>query len=211
MPRRSRRRSEASSEMVSLSTDSKPASPLTGGKTGPLSTGSQTAALLTVGDAASGILLDRSRRFRYHLWRRWDESKARLCFIMLNPSTADHERNDPTIARCVSFAKDWRCGSLDVVNLFALRSTDSSYLRQVKDPVGPHNDRIIIEVAQKADLIVVAWGNHGALLERYRQVLDLLPVAQALQCFGVNLSGQPRHPLYVASATPLGPFTKLRT
>jgi hypothetical protein len=164
------------------------------------------AELIKFGDETSGMFLDNSHRFRYHLWRLWDEQAPRLCFIMLNPSTADHKKNDPTIARCVSFARDWHYGSLDVINLFAWRATDSSSLRKVKDPVGPLNDQIIMNVCERADSIVVAWGNHGALYERHMQVLELIPRRLKPLCFGVTDRGQPRHPLYVAGATPLSAF-----
>src|SRR5579862_6473284 len=103
------------------------------------------AAVLSIGDPLSGAVFDHSGKFRYSLWRHWDDELPRVCFIMLNPSTADDLHNDPTIARCVSYAKRWRFGSLEVVNAFAYRATDPSKLARVRDPIGPLNDQYILK------------------------------------------------------------------
>ncbi|MGI0011840.1 MAG: DUF1643 domain-containing protein [Nitrososphaera sp.] len=121
-----------------------------------------------------------------------------LClFVMLNPSTADKMKNDPTINRCIAYARAWGFGTLEVVNLFAFRSTDPGQLHEVDDPIGPENDRYILNRATLADCIVAAWGNHGALLGRSDQVRRFL-APKAVQCLGLNKTGEPKHPLYVA-------------
>jgi hypothetical protein len=124
-----------------------------------------------------------------------------VLFVMLNPSTADASRDDPTIRRCVGFAKAWGFGALSVANLFALRSTDPSVLLSAQDPVGPDNDAMILELARKASLVVAAWGAHKVAARRAAAVQSLLPKAV---CLGLTSSGQPRHPLYApGNAQPL--------
>lgn len=132
--------------------------------------------------------------YRYWLSRTWDERGEPMAWIMLNPSTADASVDDPTIRRCMGFAKAWGFGSLWVVNLFALRSTDPAALRTHPDPVGPRNDEFIREAAQHASLVVAAWGNHGAYLTRGYKVAALIPNLHVLSMTG---AGQPAHPLYL--------------
>src|SRR5262249_14212908 len=87
-------------------------------------------------------------RYRYSLTRRWgDAAEPRALFVMLNPSTADAEQDDPTIRRCIGFAKAWGMGSLEVVNLYALRATDPAALLSAPDPIGPKNDTMITSAA----------------------------------------------------------------
>jgi hypothetical protein len=122
---------------------------------------------------------------------------------MLNPSTADETHDDPTIKRCIDFSRRWGYGSLEVVNLFALRATCPQYLRSSSDPIGPKNDDHIRAAAKRADAVVAAWGVHGGFLSRDRAVTDLLH-SRRLVALGFTLAGQPRHPLYVpASARPI--------
>ncbi|MFN8498399.1 MAG: DUF1643 domain-containing protein [Anaerolineae bacterium] len=145
-----------------------------------------------------GALFDDSGLYRYRLWRIWGAGAA-VAFVMLNPSTADGARDDPTIRRCMGLARAWGYGRLEVVNLFAYRSPSPEALRRVSDPVGPDNDRYLGEAAGAA-LVVVAWGNDGALLGRDRAALAALADGR-LHCLGVTLRGQPRHPLYVRGDT----------
>ncbi|HEY9643243.1 MAG TPA: DUF1643 domain-containing protein [Coleofasciculaceae cyanobacterium] len=148
-------------------------------------------------------VFDRRKRYRYSLSRQWEEDGDRIAFIMLNPSTADDQNNDPTIRRCIRFAQAWGYGSLEVVNLFALRATHPQQLRQVEDPVGVECDRYILQAVRAAESTVIAWGNWGRLQNRDRAVLALLSSAN-VHCLGVNQSGQPRHPLYLkATAQPV--------
>ena len=101
--------------------------------------------------------------YRYALERRWDHMRPYLVMVMLNPSTADAVRDDPTIRRCVGFAKKARAGGLLVLNLFAYRATDPRELREAADPVGPENDEIIKRHLDGMSLyegtkVVAAWG-----------------------------------------------------
>ncbi len=141
-----------------------------------------------------GAIFDPTECYRYRLWRTWDAAAPRLVFVMLNPSTADAEVNDPTIRRCIDFAKTWEYGHVEIVNLFAYRTPHPNYLKTVADPVGIDNDRHLQQAQAQADQVVVAWGNHGNWLGRDRQVLSLLN--PPLYCLGITKMGQPRHPLY---------------
>src|SRR5438874_3143651 len=135
-------------------------------------------------------------RYRYWLTRTWDERRPALCWLMLNPSTADAARDDPTIRRCVGLARRWDHGGIVVVNLFAWRATDPVELARAADPVGPNNDRALRRRAAGLRLIA-AWGCRGGLLGRAESVLKLLE-NRCLECLGVTAAGQPRHPLYVS-------------
>lgn len=145
----------------------------------------------------SSASFDPTRTYRYSLWREWDGDGQRLVFIMLNPSTADADTNDPTIRRCLRFAQAWDYGSMEVVNLFAYRTPSPNDLRAVPDPVGAENDRYLAAAAAQADCIVMAWGNWGSLHQRDRAVYQLLAHYPNVYCLGTNQSGQPRHPLYL--------------
>ena len=155
----------------------------------------------------SSASLDRTRRYRYHLRREWQPSPRRVTFIMLNPSTADARVLDPTIRRCVGFARAWGFGGVDVVNLFAWRSTRPEALRRVDDPVGPRNQATIASALRESSLVVAAWGNEGRALEQAARVCRLAArLRTPLFCLGTTQSGQPRHPLYVRGAAPLERF-----
>lgn len=143
-----------------------------------------------------GAYFDSTEVYRYSLWRCWDAASPRLLFIMLNPSTADAQINDPTIRCCIQFAQAWGYGSLEVVNLFAFRTPYPQKLREVANPVGIACDRHILAAAGQADRIVAAWGNWGRLYNRDQAVLQLLSSSE-IYCLGCNQSGQPRHPLYL--------------
>ncbi len=164
--------------------------------------------LLLKGDIESGALFDRSGKFRYLLWRVWDEGLPSICFLLLNPSTADHERLDPTITRCFNMAKRWRFGAINIVNLFALRATNSAKLYSARDPIGPHNDRFIELAINASDALVLGWGNHGTLGDRHEEVLAFLDSEREIFCWGLTKLGQPRHPLYLRSDAPLIPFSQ---
>lgn len=150
------------------------------------------------------------RLFRYDLLRvlERDNAAAGTClFVMLNPSDADEEKNDPTINRCIAFATRWGFGLLEATNLFALVSTDPQALRREIDPIGPDNDAHILSAAVKASVVIAAWGEHGKLRERGKTVTRMLRGAGVeLKCLGMNISGQPKHPLYIRSDQRLIPF-----
>ncbi len=147
---------------------------------------------------------DRTRRYRYALLRRFPAGSGRVCFCMLNPSTADARVNDPTVRRCVGYALGWGFEELEVVNIFALRSTDPTALTRAADPVGPRNDAAIRRAARRADLVVAAWGAWGSLMGRGDAALALLCREADVHLLGRTRSGQPRHPLYLrADARPV--------
>ncbi len=150
-----------------------------------------------------GACFDPTGLYRYSLWREWDATAPRVGFVMLNPSRADAVVNDPTIRRCMGFARSWGYGSLEVMNLFAYRTTDPKSLSLVAEPIGTENDAHLVRLTQRTERIIVAWGNWGRLQGRDRQVLQLLSAA-SLHCLGTTKLGQPRHPLYLkADVTPI--------
>ena len=143
---------------------------------------------------AGADIRGRGRQYRYSLWRIWDRQLPAVMFIGLNPSTADATLDDPTLVRCIGFARDWGYGSVYTVNLFAFRATDPRDMKRASSPVGPDNDRVISELAAKVDRVVAAWGNDGAWLDRADEVRALVPDLHYLR---MNRSGQPAHPLYL--------------
>jgi hypothetical protein len=159
-----------------------------------------------VGGIESGAIFDVSSRYRYSLWRAWSAYNPRIAFILLNPSTADEQRNDPTIQRCIGFARAWKFGSMEVVNLFAYRATDAKELLKIDNPVGEENNCYLVQAVERCSTVVVGWGSRGTLLGRDRQVLALLAGRKDVFCLGITKDGQPRHPLYVKGDTILVPF-----
>jgi hypothetical protein len=113
--------------------------------------------------------------YRYELRRTWGaDDEPLVCWVMLNPSTADADQDDPTIRRCISFSNRWGFGRLVVVNLFARRATDPKELLHGGDPVGSANDASTLAAALEADRVIAAWGAHGSFLNRAARVTDLL-------------------------------------
>ncbi len=145
-------------------------------------------------------------RYRYRLSREWASGK-RVCGLLLNPSKASNVRDDSTASTFVSFSKRWGCGGFSIVNLFGLIATDPMALVTDPEPVGPDNDRFIVETVAAADLVVCAWGTRvpTAHAARAAEVLALLGTVP-LWCLGTTANGSPKHPLRIAHATPLVPF-----
>ena len=142
----------------------------------------------------SGAVFSDCRKFRYALWRMWDGDKPLVMIIGLNPSTADEKVNDPTITRCISFARSWGYGGVCVTNLFGFRATAPTELKSYHDPIGKENDAWVHEMAKEAAIKVAAWGNHGKFLNRS---VDFLSSLDQLHCIKMNKSGEPAHPLYL--------------
>jgi hypothetical protein len=152
----------------------------------------------------SGAMFSEDRRYRYLLWRCWNQDLAKAAiFIGLNPSTADETEDDPTIRRCIGFAKAWNCGGMFMLNLFAWRATSPKDLKRAADPVGPDNDQYLKTFASLIGPTVAAWGNHGAWRGRSLEVRKLIP---QLQCFGLTKQGEPKHPLYLPKSAQLVPY-----
>jgi hypothetical protein len=134
--------------------------------------------------------------YRYVLKRVWGSGQL-VQFIGLNPSGADLRVNDPTVRRCIGFAKSWGFGGLIMTNAFAIRATDPALLRTSVDPVGPDNDYWLKFSATEASVVVAAWGNHGEFKGRSQAIRNLgLPLCH----LGLTASGMPKHPLYLKAA-----------
>jgi hypothetical protein len=139
------------------------------------------------------------RTWRYWLSRTWDETLPALVVIGLNPSTADETQDDPTIRKCIKFAKTWGFGGLVMLNLYAYRSTDPKGLKKAKDPVGPANDATILERTEGRQ-VLCAWGTHGTYLNRDLKVKRML-AGRNLVCLKQTKDGHPQHPLYLKDST----------
>jgi hypothetical protein len=144
--------------------------------------------------AAHGALFSPDRVHRYRLWRTLGSGTRRIAFIGLNPSVADEERNDPTVSRCIGFAREWGFSRFEMLNAFAFVATDPKDMLAAADPVGPENDEWLRRIAGQVDLVVAAWGTYGTHLGRGEQVRGLLGGVR-LQHLGLTKGGHPRHPL----------------
>lgn len=150
-------------------------------------------------------------QYRYSLKRVWDAANPRKAvFIMLNPSTADRTSDDRTTNRCISFAKDWKCGSLEIVNIFALQSTDYKKLKEKtkEEASGPDNRQYIKRALADAAVAVAAWGENVKIHYKMNDAEELkeLFLNHELMCLGVTKDGFPRHPLFVESHKELEPY-----
>jgi hypothetical protein len=134
------------------------------------------------------------QRYRYTLWRTWGHANDYVMFVGLNPSTADESQDDPTIRRCVAFAKDWGYSGLCVTNLFAYRSTRPIEMMKAPDPIGMENDRWLKQIGENATIAIAAWGVHGTLGDRHQAVRQMLPNWHYLR---LTKDGHPGHPLYL--------------
>jgi hypothetical protein len=139
-------------------------------------------------------------QYRYHLERIWDERLPLCCWVMLNPSTADASQDDPTIRRCIGFAKSWGYGGIVVVNLFAVRATDPMDIYFHHYPEGPDVAEHLVKWATTCKMVVAGWGVHGGFRSRHKIVAGLLQSRGVkLHCLAVTKDGQPKHPLYLKS------------
>lgn len=160
--------------------------------------------------ARKGALLSPCGQYRYRLWRRWGDG-SKVLWVMLNPSTADHAVDDPTLRKCAAFARGWGFQGLDVVNLYAYRTALPRALAAARrggiDVLGPSNDLHLAEAfsAYSSGSIVCAWGDHAVPGDAAR-VRAMMPETATVVCLGRNASGSPRHPLYLAGNTPREPW-----
>jgi hypothetical protein len=115
---------------------------------------------------------------------------------MLNPSTADDKIDDPTIRRCMGFARREGYFGINVVNLYALRATNPKTVQTASDPVGPENDSYIQGICLACGEVIVAWGRWTFARQRIQEVSEMLS-GVTLKCLGINKDGSPKHPLYV--------------
>jgi hypothetical protein len=161
--------------------------------------------------ASRQTILSPCRKYRYTLWREWGSEvlftgEERVddyaVFIGLNPSTADETKDDPTIRRCVNFAKHWGYGAFLMMNLFAWRDTKPANMMKASDPVGPLNDFYLFELAKNAGIVIAAWGANGNHKGRADYIADLFKEAGIkLTALRTNDDGSPGHPLYVPAET----------
>lgn len=160
-----------------------------------------TAKLLLGSDAVLSV----DGVYRYELIREWKQFGKRMVFIMLNPSTADASVDDPTIRRCMGYARREGCGGIKVYNLFALRATDPKELAKSADPNGESNYYHVstaLEIAEEwRDIVVAAWGAYPKA--RRSGVYKLIANHPNVRCLGTTANGSPRHPLYVKGDQPL--------
>lgn len=159
--------------------------------------------------------------YRYRLWRFWSDG-PKVTWIMLNPSTADAEVDDPTIRRCVGFTTLWaenrggycELGGIDVVNLYALRATYPKELDAHPDPIGPENNHHVRSAMDESTLCIAAWGcrktgypdNFGARVNAVHQIA--LDLGATMYCLGIAKDGSPRHPLYLPYDAPFTPWSR---
>ena len=149
------------------------------------------------------------RVYRYALCRVWDCDGPPFVVIGLNPSTADERQDDPTIRRCIGFAKREGFGAYFMLNLFGLRATYPKVMKAHREPIGVGNDAAIARIATlPGATVVAAWGTHGAHQNRD---IDVYSALQALgvdvHCFGTTKGGFPKHPLYLPNGAPLVRYT----
>lgn len=165
--------------------------------------------------AESGADLSADGRYRYRLWRtlgpRSGFCRGTVLFVMLNPSTADALNDDHTIRKCMGFGRRFGFHRLEVVNLFAYRTTDPKGLLAAKDPVGSGNDWTIAGRCLVADSVIAAWGNtdfkNRMVSKRATEVRQLMrEVAPKAMCLGWTKNGQPRHPLMLPYSCPFEPL-----
>lgn len=150
--------------------------------------------------------LSPDKKYRYSLSRIWDDTLPAVVFIGLNPSTADAEKDDPTIRKCIGFAKRWGFGAIHMVNLMAYRSTDKNGLLEVRDPVGKDNSLNVRATLAlpRVEKIVPCWGNPpksdqtAYSLRLMWNILKQTKPGMSIQSIGTNQSGHPKHPLYLS-------------
>src|SRR5262245_13924770 len=146
-------------------------------------------------DTSTGATFSEYRTYRYQLWRIWDKSNPFMNVIGLNPSTADETKDDPTIRRCIGFAKAWGYGGLYVTNLFAFRATKPKDMKKALDPIGPDNDLWIQHTAELCKLVIAAWGENGGFANRDAHVRAMV---NRLHVFRLTPKSRvPEHPLYL--------------
>jgi hypothetical protein len=189
-----------------------------------------------------GASISTCGKYRYRLWREWrsgdvgdaqwemwteedgspsvDGAGQQLgtplscVFVMLNPSTADGEADDPTIRRCVGFAQRLGYDRLEVVNLFAWRATNPAEvlaLTHNDDPCGCENESGFARALDDAGTVICAWGAHGGHLGQDETALGWIERhnhrAAPVLALGLTLEGFPRHPLYLPAAAQPAPYT----
>jgi hypothetical protein len=136
------------------------------------------------------------------LKRQWrNNSDNFVNFVLLNPSTADKKKDDPTIRACIKFANNLGYNGLYVTNLFAYRTCDTEELKKALEPIGEKNDYHIKKWANKSRHIIVAWGNNGTYMNRDKELLKMLKKEKNIKCLKITKLGNPGHPLFIRRKT----------
>jgi hypothetical protein len=157
-------------------------------------------------------LISNCNRYRYMLGRMWNEALPRLIFVMLNPSTADSEKDDRTVIKCIGFAKHNGYGSILIVNIWAYRATKPSNLRAANWDAGPLNDKFLQMVLMSADTVVCAWGiNAKRRLEPKRFINSAIALNKPLYALEFTKDGIPSHPLMLSYSCKLTRYDKTPT
>jgi hypothetical protein len=143
------------------------------------------------------------RTWRYRLDREFLDvpNFRRIAWLMLNPSTADEMKNDPTVNRTCIWSSEWGFRFSTVINVYAFRSPKPKDLWTAVDPIGPLNDQTIMRVVSAAELVICAWGVHAKRNGRAKQVIDTLLAAgqprSKFKALVLTKDGIPGHPLYL--------------
>lgn len=151
-------------------------------------------------DVQKDAIISECGRYRYKLTRRWDGDKRMLPTCMLNPSTADHEIDDPTIRELTFFAEQWGYGGLLIVNLLAFRASTPKVMMAAADPFGPENgtfiQRMLTDARHSRTPVLAAWGNGGAWADSDEWFCDRATFNMvSLVCLGLTKDGHPKHPM----------------
>lgn len=173
----------------------------------------RVAGINQKGDYYSGAIFSECEYYRYAMWRIWvnhlEPAKRPniIMFIGLNPSTADETKNDPTVTRCIGFAKKWGYDGLFMMNIFALRSTEPRMLyNNERSPIGLLNHLYLQRVGARSALAVCCWGNHGELHSTGNDTINNLKYIVPLYMFGKTKQNEPKHPLYLKSDSIIKPL-----
>jgi hypothetical protein len=144
----------------------------------------------------NGAIFSEDKRFRYSLWRIWNDKKPLIMFIGLNPSIANDESNDRTVSKLIKYTEAWGFGGFYICNLFAFITPYPKELKKAESPTGEKNNHYLLETATKCEKIVCMWGNHGSFKERDKEVTAMF---SKMHCLDKTKSGQPKHPLYLSA------------
>lgn len=145
-----------------------------------------------------------ARTHRYVLRCSWEPLlPPKFCmFIGLNPSTADETQLDNTLRRIKGYCMAWGYNGFIMTNAFAFRDKDPDVMKMAADPIGPENDKWILQCADECDLIIACWGVHATFMDREKALIELLK-GRRLCALHVTADGHPGHPLYLpAEALP---------
>ncbi len=151
--------------------------------------------------------ISRCGNYRWTLHRKWGDG-YRVCWIMLNPSTADAERDDPTLRRCIHFSKAWGYGSLIVVNLYPFRSSSPEECRRwagwegsrdwyIRDAIHFQNLPVVVEAAKQCQMVVAGWGAAAWVMDFATHLCAevMEGTGHPIYCLGTTKSGAPLHPM----------------